>query len=362
MRAASGSTTLGLGSRDETWDAAAARKALHPDDYGKAFFWRDPNGDPETLAAYKLPFASPGGGLHAVWAGVTAAAAAIQGAMGGVSIPSSDVPGVKRKIAAYYRKAAVKYNDDGISPPWQGATSEASMDELRYAVAPLTEIEVRDPSGSGDNTWTMTGYAAVFNQATTLYSSKYLELTESVDPAAFDVVLRTQALSKPDGVVHFNFGHDMNRAVAATDVPAGEPGSLELAADQYGLRFRAKVARDDPDGVAMASKMRTGVVRQASFAFTVAKDEIVTNSEDGGQETEHRTIQEIGTLYDVCATPQGAYSQTSAQLRSYGMQLGFPVGTPAVGGNDVGSDMEGIVETERVLRGIRRAKERYPKR
>jgi len=75
MRAASGSTTLGLGSRDETWDAAAARKALHPDDYGKAFFWRDPNGDPETLAAYKLPFASPGGGLHAVWAGVTAAAA-----------------------------------------------------------------------------------------------------------------------------------------------------------------------------------------------------------------------------------------------------------------------------------------------
>jgi HK97 family phage prohead protease len=203
--------------------------------------------------------------------------------------------------------------------------------EVRYAVSPLTGIDVRDPSANDDNTWTMSGYAAVFDQATTLFDGKYLKLTESIDPAAFDSVLRSQPLTEPGGVVHLNFGHDMNRAVAATDVPAGDIGHLELSADSTGLRFRAKVSRDDPDAVAMASKMRTGVVRQASFAFTVAKDTVTITSEgEDGPETEHRSIEEIGTLFDVCATPQGAYSQTVAQLRGYAASIGQPA---SVGGH-----------------------------
>jgi HK97 family phage prohead protease len=196
--------------------------------------------------------------------------------------------------------------------------------ELRYAVAPVTTIEVRDPTGNDDNTWTMSGYAAVFNKKTTLYDGRFGKLTESISPEAFNTVLRDQGMDMPDGVVHFNFGHDMNRAVAATDVPAGQPGSLVLEAHEEGLHFLARVPRDDPDGVAMAAKMRSGVLRQASFAFTIAAQEIVEKDSEDGPVEEHVTILEVGHLYDVCATPQGAYPQTVAGLRSYAAAIGQP--------------------------------------
>lgn len=197
--------------------------------------------------------------------------------------------------------------------------------EFRYAVAPITNVEVRDPTATSDNTWTMSGYAAVFNETTTLYDGRLLKVTESIDPGFFRNVLRDQPMDTPAGVVHFNFGHDMNRAVAATDVPAGQPGSLELRADERGLRFVARVPRDDPDGVAMAAKMRSGVVRQASFAFTIAAAVDSFEENANGPDTEHRTLMDCRHLYDVCATTQGAYSQTTAGLRSYAAALGQPV-------------------------------------
>jgi|SRR5215471_9911582 len=216
------------------------------------------------------------------------------------------------------------------------------MNELRFAVSPITNIHVRDTSGNGDNTWTMSGYAAVFNQTTTLLDSRFVKLTESIAPQAFDRVLAEQGLETPSGVVHFNFGHDMNRAVAATDVEPNQPGSLELKADEHGLHFRAKVARDDPDGIALASKMRAGVVRQASFAFTVAQAEYTSRDADtkDAPETEHREILELQHLYDVCATPQGAYSSTVATLRSYASALGQPTDVGAIA---VSSDFEGSI-------------------
>ena len=204
----------------------------------------------------------------------------------------------------------------------EGARSRTG--ELRFAVAPITSVEVRDPTGNYDNTWTMSGYAAVFDETTTLYDGRYIRLTESISPKAFDRVLRDQGTDTAGGVVHFNFGHDMNRAVAASNVPAGQPGSLQLKTDSRGLYFEAKVARDDPDGIALASKMRTGVVSQASFAFTIGSATDETIESDSGPDTEHRTINEVAHLYDVCACAQGAYSSTVSQLRSIAAQIGQP--------------------------------------
>lgn len=209
--------------------------------------------------------------------------------------------------------------------------------ELRYAVAPITNVEVRDTSGNDDNTWTMSGYAAVFNASTILFDSKFIRLSESIDPGFFDPVLRDQPLGQPDGVVHFNLGHDMNRAVAATDVPAGQPGNLSLSADDHGLRFFAKVARDDPDGIAMAAKMRSGVLRQASFAFTIGKAEYTVTENEDGPDEEHRRLLEADHLYDVCACAQGAYPQTVSGLRSYAAAIGQPL----VGGHPHQSETEG---------------------
>src|SRR6266566_2864037 len=215
------------------------------------------------------------------------------------------------------------------SPPCKMAAvderqASTGPSELRYAVAPITNVEVRDPTATDDNTWTMSGYAAVFNETTTLMNSKFIRLTESVSPTFFNRVLREQPMSSPDGVVHFNFGHDMNRAVAATDVPAGLPGSLDLRSDKNGLRFLAKVPRDDPDGIALAVKMRNGVVRQASFAFTIKEASYQYDETEEGPDTEHRTLVDCEHLYDVCATPQGAYSSTISGLRSYAASLGQP--------------------------------------
>jgi len=348
LRSVVGSTSLSLGARDETWDAGAARKALHQDDYSKAFFYRDPSGDPATLAAYKLPFASPSGGLHAVWGGVTAAAQRLSSLQG---VSDSDIAGIKKKIAVYYRKAASKYDDDTIQVPWSSGSSATGGDvEMRYCVAPITHVDVRDTTGNGDDTWTMSGYAAVFNQQTLLYDGKFVRITEDIDPGAFDELLRSQALGQPDGVVHFNFGHDMNRAVAATDVTAGQPGSLALRADSHGLNFLAKVPRDDPDGVAMAVKMRTGVLRQASFAFTVDQADWTTTENAEGPDEDHRRITRVRHLYDVCATAQGAYPQTVSQLRSYAAGIGqlaalFGEGQPhhpgLRGASTINSDREG---------------------
>lgn len=197
--------------------------------------------------------------------------------------------------------------------------------QLRFVVAPITHVDVRDNSETaGGDSWTMSGYAAVYNQNTTLYDGKFFKITESIDPAAFDNVLRDQPMGQADGVVHFNHGHDMMSAVAATDVASGQPGSLQLRSDANGLYFMARVAKDDPDGVRLASKMRTGVVRQASFAFTIASAETTETENADGPDEDHQRILEVKQLFDVCACAQGAYPQTVSQLRSYAAAIGQP--------------------------------------
>ena len=61
---------------------------------------------------------------------------------------------------------------------------------------------------------------------------------------------------------------------------------------------------------------------QASFAFTIARAENIDIENDEGPDEMHRRILEVGHLYDVCACPQGAYSQTVSQLRTYAAALG----------------------------------------
>lgn len=197
-------------------------------------------------------------------------------------------------------------------------------DQMRYAVAPIRDVDFRDASANHDGSWTISGYAAVFGQETVLYDGEYRQVRESIAPNAFDRVLSDSPL------VHLNFGHDMNRAVASTDVPAGEIGSLELSTDSHGLRFMARVDRNDPDAQALAVKMSRGVVRQASFAFNIAAETPSRSEGDDGREILSYRIDEIRALYDVCCTPQGAYSQTETTLRSLGASFGQPASREAI--------------------------------
>lgn len=184
---------------------------------------------------------------------------------------------------------------------------------FRLAVTPIRDVVVRDASGTGDGSWTIEGYAAVYEQETTLWDGRWFRLREVIARGAFTNVL-TQVNAGND-LVHLNFGHDMNTSVAATNVTG--IGGLELDEDFHGLRFFARVDVDDPHAQMLAVKMRRGVVAQASFAFTIADEEIAeVNTLDDGRDDELWQINEIAHLYDVCACPQGAYPQTEAHVRS----------------------------------------------
>lgn len=195
----------------------------------------------------------------------------------------------------------------------ESLTAPAEGRVFRLAVTPLRSVVVRDPSGTGDGSWTMEGYAAVFDQETVLWDGRWFRLRERIARGAFDTVL--QAVAAGTELVHFNFGHDMNTSVAATNVTG--IGGLELEADFHGLRYFARVDAEDPDAVRLAAKMRRGVVAQASFAFTIAAEHVVESvvTEDG-RDDELWEIDEVGHLYDVCACPQGAYPQTESHLRT----------------------------------------------
>lgn len=140
VAAASGSSGLPLSDRGMAWDAAAADKAVRDwagaDDapnakYARAFFVKD--GDGSNFGDYHLPFATVADGtLTAVWRGVTAAAAALQGSRG-ANVEGGDA--AKPKIEAYYAKAREKYGDDSIKVPWDGdeAAGESAAFLLAYA-------------------------------------------------------------------------------------------------------------------------------------------------------------------------------------------------------------------------------------
>ena len=131
---------LPLASEDRSWDADAARARVAKwassdgsgdkdkidwGKYRKAFVWYDAK-NAENFGAYKLPIADViDGKLMAVPRAIFAAAAAIQGARGGVNIPDSDIPAIKRHLERYYREMEKE-------PPW--AEKHSDLDMLLYAV------------------------------------------------------------------------------------------------------------------------------------------------------------------------------------------------------------------------------------
>lgn len=99
---------------EKAWDAAAAKKRvaawaggienMNWSKYAKAFLWFD-SANKDKMGAYKLPYADViDGSLKAVSRGIFAAAAAVQGARGGVDIPEADRARIRAHIARYYKR------------------------------------------------------------------------------------------------------------------------------------------------------------------------------------------------------------------------------------------------------------------
>ena len=182
----------------------------------------------------------------------------------------------------------------------------ATMPELRRALTPIRGLQVRAGEETGDGSLVIRGHAAVFDEETVLLDWGWWRLREVIAPGAFSAVLARQPL------VHLVHEHDNQTAIAATDVEG--LGGLELEEDDEGLRFFARCDPEDFDVARLAPKMRLGVVKQASFAFTIAAHKSESTFDKDGNEDELVTITEIGELYDVSICAQGAYPQTDSQL------------------------------------------------
>jgi len=104
---------LKVSERNRVWDSVAATSRIREftksdenptDEYKKAFVWFD-SAKSDQFGAYKLPIADViSGRMTVVPKAIFSAAAALQGARGGVDLPETDKPKVIRHIERYYAK------------------------------------------------------------------------------------------------------------------------------------------------------------------------------------------------------------------------------------------------------------------
>lgn len=150
-----GDTDLPIADRDREWDGQKARTRVldwATDDDGnvdakrlsQAFLYRDPERDPETLAAYKLGFADViNGRLRIVPRGVFAAASRLNQA----DIPERERDRIRGRLNTLYERLSSKFRDDDIVPPWKrdnNSNSSSNPTRRRARVSEPRMIDVDD--------------------------------------------------------------------------------------------------------------------------------------------------------------------------------------------------------------------------
>jgi len=155
-------------------------------------------------------------------------------------------------------------------------------------------FETRD---SGDDGFTLEGYAAVFNQATRIDSHEG-RFDEVIDRGAFN-----KTLSERTPVLQFDHGRDP----ATGSVPIGS--IQDIRSDDHGLFVSARLhdnARVEPIRQAIAS----GAVDGMSFRFQVIRDDF-----DESREVPMRTLREV-SLLECGPVVFPAYAGASVGVRS----------------------------------------------
>ena len=176
-----------------------------------------------------------------------------------------------------------------------------------------SDFEVRTDS---DKT-IVEGYAARFDDETVIGG----KFSERVARGAFDNADMSNVVAL--------FNHDWNMPLARTGK------GLELSVDEIGLRYRFELG-DQSYAKDLAENIRMGNVSTSSFGFTVADDS--WERRDNGVNL--RTIDSVGTLFDVSPTTQGAYPTTEVALRS--MEAALEVEVPVL--EEVAIEVEEVEE------------------
>ena len=99
--------------------------------------------------------------------------------------------------------------------------------------------------------------------------------------------------------------------------------SLKLTIDDHGVFMHAELI-DTTQNRDVYKMVKSGLLSEGSFAFTVEEQEILEIGNWGAENYEmHRTIKSIGKLFDVAICPNGAYGDmTEIYARSYDLLEG----------------------------------------
>lgn len=151
-------------------------------------------------------------------------------------------------------------------------------------------------TGENEEKRTVEGYALLFDTP-----SDGLSFTEIIQRGALDGVL-----AKSDVFALLN--HDQRRGILARS--QNGQGSLTLSVDSKGLKYRFEAPKTVL-GDELIENIRRGEIKESSFSFDVEKD-TWEKQKDGNWK---RTIEKIGSLYDVSPVYNGAYSKTSVYMR-----------------------------------------------
>jgi HK97 family phage prohead protease len=284
---------------ESAWDADKNVSRI-PNDAGestlrKMYAWVDPNEDPNTKSAYKLPhhLVDADGKVGAAsYEACVAAIAALNGARGGVDIPEADRQAVYNHLAAHIR-------DAGKEPPELKSRSQILRTDREVRML-TTPVELRAATDGGAPY--IEGYALKFE--------RWSDVLGWIMP--FQEIISRSALDGADmsNVVAL-FNHDPNMPLARNTV-TGDVGRLQLEVDGIGLRFKftptdTTYARD------LMENVRAGVVNQCSFAFSVAEDD---SAEEWTYDQERniylRRINKFARIYDISVVTSPAYPDTEA--------------------------------------------------
>ena len=178
---------------------------------------------------------------------------------------------------------------------------EKKLKELRLATENLA---VRADAADTDK-MIIEGYPIVFDKET------YIDMGwdgwyEKVDRNAF----ATADMSD----VALKYNHNDNIFILART----RNGSLTLTIDEHGVFMHAELI-DTTTNRDIYEMVRSGLLTEGSFAFTVEEQEVHEIGMYGTDTYEmHRTIKSIGKLFDVAICPNGAYGDlTEIYARSY---------------------------------------------
>ncbi|MFZ9959610.1 MAG: HK97 family phage prohead protease [Candidatus Limnocylindrus sp.] len=167
-------------------------------------------------------------------------------------------------------------------------TQEAFEQEVRAQYGEAVELRVSEVRAASDDTLTVSGYAAMFDDITDLGYFK-----ERIARGAFDGVMED----------------DVRLLINHTGVPLARTtnGTLDLEVDETGLRYTARLA-DTTEGRDLYKLIKRGDISQSSFAFTIA-------DEDYDRKANLRTITKMGSLLDVSPVTYPAYPTTTVAAR-----------------------------------------------